>query len=191
MGWSRSAASRASPAPTALQPKPWHFTAEVSLELEVLGTTFLIEDRVLSPLLEPGCDLAIDRPVDEDALLSSGLYAGFRAHNQISFGLRLWPLLLLAQRGLHAREQRAQRLGWGWVSNAPDGRDRDRLHAAVLIPGDQANSSSWRTSTGQSPFSASGGIGLADHGEQPPCSHASLIECASTASVPPMAWRAS
>jgi hypothetical protein len=103
-----------------LQPRPWHFTAEVSLELEVFGTTFLIEDRVLSPLLERGWTWLQTGPVDEDALLSSGLYAGFRSHNQISFGLRRGRFSAWLSEDFTPGSNSHSTLGWGWVSNAPD-----------------------------------------------------------------------
>ncbi len=107
-------------APTALQPKPWHFTAEVSLELEFFGTTFLIEDRVLSPLLERGWTWLQTGPADEDALLSSGLYADFRSHNQISFGLRRGRFSVWLSEDFTPGSNSHSALGWGWVSNAPD-----------------------------------------------------------------------
>jgi len=103
---------------TALQPKRWHFTGEVSLEFEVFGSTFLIEDRILSPLLEPGW-----RPpsaVDQDALLSSGLYADFRSHNQISFGFRRGRFSMWLSEDFTPGANPNSVLTWMWVSNAPD-----------------------------------------------------------------------
>jgi uncharacterized protein DUF3187 len=107
-------------APTALQPKRWHFTAEASLELEVLGATLLIEDRVLSPLLAPGWNRVEDGAPDDDALLSSGLYADFRAHNQISFGLRRGPFSFWISEDFTPGRNSHSVLHWMWVSNAPD-----------------------------------------------------------------------
>jgi len=107
-------------APTALQPKPWHFTGEVSFELEFLGCTFLIEDRVLSPLLQPGWALNDSNPANDNALLSSGLYAGFRSHNQISFGFRRGRFSAWLSEDFTPGSNGHSVLGWAYVSNAPD-----------------------------------------------------------------------
>ncbi len=104
---------------TALQPKRWHFTGELSLEFEVLGSTLLIEDRVLSPLLEPGW-LRSGTAGGEDALLSSGLYADFRAHNQISFGFRRGRFSMWLSEDFTPGSNPNSALTWMWVSNAPD-----------------------------------------------------------------------
>ncbi|MGZ6125686.1 MAG: DUF3187 family protein [Myxococcales bacterium] len=106
-------------APTALQPKRWHFTGEISLELEFLGSTFLIEDRILSPLLQPGWV----RPAGsggDDELLSSGLYADFRAHNQISLGFRRGRFSIWLSEDFTPGSNPQSVLKWMWVSNAPD-----------------------------------------------------------------------
>ena len=105
--------------PSALQPKPWHFSAEASLEIEVAGMTLLIEDRVLSPLLQPGWSRQ-DGGADADALLSSGLYADFRPHNQISLGLRRGRLSTWLSEDFTPGRNAASVLKWAWVSNAPD-----------------------------------------------------------------------
>ena len=105
--------------PSALQPKPWHFSAEASLEIEVAGMTLLIEDRVLSPLLQPGWSRQ-DGAADADALLSSGLYADFRPHNQISLGLRRGRLSTWLSEDFTPGRNAASVLKWAWVSNAPD-----------------------------------------------------------------------
>ena len=106
-------------ASTALQPKPWHFTAEASLEVEVAGVTLLLEDRLLSPLLQPGWSRS-DGGADQDALLSSGLYADFRPHNQISFGLRRGRLSTWLSEDFTPGRNPASVVKWAWVSNAPD-----------------------------------------------------------------------
>jgi len=105
-------------APTALQPKEWHLTAEVSLELDVLGNTFLVEDRVLSPLLEPGWQsLAVG---NDDELLASGLYADFRSHNQLSLGFRRGRFSAWLSEDFTPGSNGHSVLHWLWVSNAPD-----------------------------------------------------------------------
>ena len=106
-------------APTLLQPKPWHWTGELSVELDFLGGTFLIEDRILSPLLQPGWSLS-DPSIDDDALLSSGLYADFRSHNQISFGYRRGRFSVWLSEDFTPGSNPRSVLKWMWVSNAPD-----------------------------------------------------------------------
>ena len=106
--------------PTALQPKTWHLTAELSFEAHVGGTTLLVEDRVLSPLLEPGWTRLTSGVGGDDALLSSGLYAGFRSHNQISFGLRRGRFSTWLSEDFTPGSNPHSVLHWMWVSNAPD-----------------------------------------------------------------------
>lgn len=105
-------------APTLMQPKPWHFTGEVSFELEIGGTTLIIEDRVLSPLLQPGWSRT--GTPDDDALLSSGLYADFRAHNQISLGLRWGRFTTFFSEDFTPGANPHSVLSWVYMSNAPD-----------------------------------------------------------------------
>jgi len=107
-------------APTALQPKPWHFTAEASVEFEIGGSTLLIEDRVLSPLLESGWSRYDSGPPNDDALLSSGLYADFRSHNQISIGLRRGRFSTFISEDFTPGHNAHSVISWMWVSNAPD-----------------------------------------------------------------------
>jgi hypothetical protein len=107
-------------APTLLQPKEWHFTAEISAELDVLGGTFLIEDRVLSPLLEPGWTRLDTGQGGDDSLLASGAYADFRSHNQISFGYRYGRFSVWLSEDFTPGSNPHSVLGWMWVSNAPD-----------------------------------------------------------------------
>ncbi|MGZ6142681.1 MAG: DUF3187 family protein [Myxococcales bacterium] len=107
-------------APTALQPKTWHLTSELSFEAHYDGTTLLVEDRVLSPLLEPGWTRLTSGVGGDDALLSSGLYAGFRAHNQISFGVRRGRFSTWLSEDFTPGPNPHSVLHWMWVSNAPD-----------------------------------------------------------------------
>jgi hypothetical protein len=107
-------------APTALQPKPWHFTAETSLEVEIGAFTLLVEDRVLSPLLQKGWSRVDGGDGTQDALLSSGLYADFRPHNQISIGLRRGRFSTWLSEDFTPGPNPASVLRWAWVSNAPD-----------------------------------------------------------------------
>jgi len=104
---------------TALQPKRWHFTGEISLELDLLGSTFLVEDRILSPLLQPGW-VPANAPGGEDELLSTGLFADFRAHNQISFGFRRGRFSFWLSEDFTPGSNPGSVITWMWVSNAPD-----------------------------------------------------------------------
>ena len=106
--------------PIALQPKPWHFFADLSLQLHLLPglLDFFLEDRVASPLLLPGWErLPL---LGDDGLLSSGLYAGFRAHNQVSFGLRWRELSLWLSEDFTPGTNPHSLLQILYVSNSPD-----------------------------------------------------------------------
>jgi hypothetical protein len=105
-------------APTLLQPAEWHLTAEASFEAQFGGTTLLFEDRCLSQLLEMGWDRV--GPPDDDALLSSGLYADFRAHNQISIGVRIGRFTIWMSEDFTPGPNPHSVLPFLWVSNAPD-----------------------------------------------------------------------
>jgi hypothetical protein len=105
-------------ASTALQPREWHFGAEISLAASWGATTFLVEDRVLSPLLQPGWS-RLDVGGD-DAFLSSGYYADFRSHNQISFAVRRGRFSAWLSEDFTPGSNDHSVLHWGWTSNAPD-----------------------------------------------------------------------
>ncbi len=106
-------------APTALQPKAWHLSFEASLEATLGSWTFLLEDRALSPLLEPGWQY-LPSPGGDDALLSTGLYADFRTHNQISLGVRRGRFSVWLSEDFTPGSNPHSVLKWLWVSNAPD-----------------------------------------------------------------------
>lgn len=106
--------------PALLQPRLLHLTAEASLEMTFGNWTFLVEDRCLSALLEGGWEYQQSGPDGNDALLSSGDYADFRAHNQISLGLRRGPFSFWASEDFTPGPNPASTLPILWVSNAPD-----------------------------------------------------------------------
>ncbi len=56
----------------------------------------------------------------KDALLSSGMYADFRAHNQISVGLRRGRFSTWISEDFTPGHNEASVMKWMWVSNAPD-----------------------------------------------------------------------
>lgn len=108
-GWSSSA---------ALAPKRLVGTLEASLEWEVGPVVLMVEDRVLSPLFLPGWDRTFFNSYD--GALSSGLYATFRAHNQLSFALRWGRFALWLAEDFTPGENRNSVLPFLYVSNAPD-----------------------------------------------------------------------
>jgi len=105
-------------APTLLQPAPWHFTAEISFEAQIGETTLLLESRVLSQLLAKGWDRTPQG--GDDALLSSGFYADFKAHNQVSIGVRRGAFLVWMSEDFTPGPNPHSTLKFLWVSNAPD-----------------------------------------------------------------------
>jgi Protein of unknown function (DUF3187) len=105
-------------ADTALQPREWHFGAEVSLAASWGATTFLLEDRILTPLLQQGW--AREEGGGDDAFLSSGSNADFRAHNQFSFAIRRGRFTLWLSEDFTPGSNDRSVLGWGFTSNAPD-----------------------------------------------------------------------
>ena len=105
-------------APTRLQPKPWHWSFEGSLALSFGETVVLIEDRCLSPLLPPGWQRLPGG--GDDGILSSGLYAGFRVHNQVSAGVRRGRFAVWASEDFTPGPNPHSTIQWIWVSNAPD-----------------------------------------------------------------------
>lgn len=107
-------------APTALQPRAWHYSFEASFEMRFGANTFLVEDRVLSPLLETGWTRAASGVGGDDAFLSSGYYADFRSHNQISFGYRRGRFSFWLSEDFTPGSNPHSVVPFLWVSNAPD-----------------------------------------------------------------------
>jgi hypothetical protein len=102
----------------SLQPKTWHFTAELSVAASWGKTTFLIEDRVLSPLFPAGWNR---EPANgDDGLLSSGAFADFRVHNQVSFAVRRGRFTVWFSEDFTPGPNPHSTLKWAWSSNAPD-----------------------------------------------------------------------
>jgi uncharacterized protein DUF3187 len=107
-------------APTALQPKDWHWTFEASFEARAGAVTLLLETRALSPLFGPGWNRVASGLSGDDALLSSGLYADFRVHNQLSFGARYGNFTLWLSEDFTPGPNPHSVQTWLWVDNAPD-----------------------------------------------------------------------
>jgi hypothetical protein len=102
----------------SLQPKTWHFTAELSVAASWGETTFLFEDRVLSPLFPAGWKRAPAH--GDDGLLSSGVFADFRVHNQLSFAVRRGRFTVWFSEDFTPGPNPSSTLKWAWSSNAPD-----------------------------------------------------------------------
>ena len=102
----------------ALQPAEWHWTFEASLAASLGRTTFLLEDRVVSPLLESGWSRVAWRGTD--GFLSSGLYAGFRAHNQVTFAIRYGRFTFWLSEDATPGSNSPSTLQFLYMSNAPD-----------------------------------------------------------------------
>jgi Protein of unknown function (DUF3187) len=104
--------------PCGLQPKTWHFTGEVSAAASWGQTTFLIEDRALSPLFPGGWSR--DPANGDDGLLASGYFADFRIHNQISFAIRRGRFTFWLSEDFTPGSNPRSTLNWAYSSNSPD-----------------------------------------------------------------------
>jgi hypothetical protein len=102
----------------ALQPKTYHSTAELSAVVGLWGWAFFVEDRVVSPLLMPGWDR--EEAAGNDGYLASPYAADFRAHNQLSFGLRRQGLSVWLSEDFTPGPNPRSNLKWLYNSNAPD-----------------------------------------------------------------------
>jgi len=103
----------------SLQPKTWHFTGEISAAASWGKTTFLIEDRALSPLFPGGWNR--NPPTNgDDGLLSSGFFADFRVHNQVTFAVRRGRFTVWLSEDFTPGPNPRSTLSWAWSSNAPD-----------------------------------------------------------------------
>ncbi len=104
--------------PIALQPRRFHAGADASLVLLAGSWSLAIEDRFLSPLLEPGWTL-LDSG-DDALFISSPVAALFRAHNQITVGLRRGRFTLALSEDFTPGPNPRGARTWFYSSNAPD-----------------------------------------------------------------------
>ncbi|MFL5428864.1 MAG: hypothetical protein ACJ79M_04540 [Myxococcales bacterium] len=102
----------------ALQPAEWHWAFEASLAASLGATTFLVEDRVVSPLLDSGWSRVAWH--GNDGILASGLYAGFRPHNQVTFAIRYGRFTLWLSEDATPGSNDVSTLPFLYMSNAPD-----------------------------------------------------------------------
>jgi hypothetical protein len=104
--------------PVALQPRRFHAGVDVSLVLLTGRWAFIIEDRVLSPLLESGWTV-LDGGNDS-VYISSPAGALFRTHNQFSVGLRRGSVTLALSEDFTPGPNPRGARKWFYNANAPD-----------------------------------------------------------------------
>lgn len=101
-----------------LQPRTWHYTAELSFAFRLGPVALLLEDRLDSTLFEGGWERV---PLNgNEGFLSSGYYGAFRPQNQISGGVRWGPLTLWLSEDFTPGYNPYQRQHWFYNSNTPD-----------------------------------------------------------------------
>ncbi len=100
-----------------LQPRLWHWSAELSLAARVWGLTFLLEDRVVSPLFEDGWNWVSEPGA---TLNASATYASLRTQNQISWGVRRGDFTFWMSEDWTPGSNPAAQIKWFYDSNAPD-----------------------------------------------------------------------
>ncbi len=105
------------PASFPLQPRIWHWSAELSLAARVWGFTLLLEDRVVSPLFEGGWAF-VTTPAG--SLNSSATYAVLRTQNQISWGVRRGGFTFWMCEDWTPGSNPTAQLRWFYDSNMPD-----------------------------------------------------------------------
>ena len=77
-----------------------------------------LEDRVVSTLLQPGWNRL--EANGDDGFLSSGYYAGFRSHNQITWGLRAGRLSFWLSEDFTPGSNSRSSIPFYYESNSPD-----------------------------------------------------------------------
>ncbi len=106
--------------PIALQPKRWHGTADASLVWTVGQgrVALLLEDRVATPLLEPGWQRL--EFGGDNGLIASAEFASFRAHNQVSAGVRWQGFSFWLSEDYTPGANPRSVVTFVYVSNSPD-----------------------------------------------------------------------
>ncbi len=105
------------PSSFPLQPRSWHWSAQLSLAARFWGITLLLEDRLLSPLFEDGWSFV---PSESGSLLSSATYGALRAQNQVSWGIRRGHLTFWFCEDWTPGSNPDARVHWFYNSNVPD-----------------------------------------------------------------------
>ncbi len=102
----------------ALQPRRLQTSAEVSAVATWAGWSLVLEDRLVSPLLEDGWQV-VDGG-DNDLFVSSAGAALLRWHNQIAVGLRRGGVTLAFGEDFTPGPNPRGSMRWFYNSNAPD-----------------------------------------------------------------------
>ena len=100
-----------------LQPRNFHWSADLSLVAHFSGVSLLLEDRLVSPLFEDGWSFV---PTPEGVITSSATYGVLRSHNQISWGVRWGHFTLWASEDWTPGSNPTARVHWFYDSNHPD-----------------------------------------------------------------------
>ncbi len=104
--------------PIELQPKRWHATGDLSLAFKLGAVELLLEDRLATPLLEPGWTRV--EFGGSNGLISSALNAAFRPHNQVSLGARWRGFTFWLSEDYTPGANPRSTITWVYVSNSPD-----------------------------------------------------------------------
>ncbi|GAC1606957.1 MAG: hypothetical protein NVS4B10_21720 [Myxococcales bacterium] len=115
-------------APVLLQVRPWHGTFELSAVFDLGPLQLILEDRLATPLLLPGWRRR--EAGGNNGFLSSGVAAGFRAHNQISWAIRRGPLSVWLSEDFTPGPNPRSVVSVYYESNSPD----VTVGAALTLP---------------------------------------------------------
>ncbi len=102
-----------------LQPRTFHAAGEVSVVLLAGSWAFVLEDRLVSPLFD-GSGWAVADGGSDDFYLASPAAALFRAHNQISGGIRYGRTTLSLSEDFTPGANPRGVAHWFYNSNEPD-----------------------------------------------------------------------
>jgi hypothetical protein len=105
------------PARSALQPRTWHGTAELSLVALAGGFAFALEDRVVTPAFSGGWQTVA--ATHREVIAGAG-FALLRTHNQITVGVRRGPATVFVSEDFTPGRPGHGTGGWFYSSNEPD-----------------------------------------------------------------------
>jgi hypothetical protein len=102
-----------------MQPARWHGSLDLSLVFLAGDWSVVLEDRLTSPIFEPGWSYVDAGPDGE--LQTSATYAATRTQNQVTLGVRWGPLTLwISEDYFLGWNPGAGPNSWFYNSNAPD-----------------------------------------------------------------------
>jgi len=107
------------PVPLAMQPRRWHGSFDLSLVFLAGDWSFVLEDRLTSPIFPGGW--AYVSGGEGEHLQSSATYAAVRTQNQVSLGVRWGPVAFwITEDYFLGWNPGAGPNSWFYNSNAPD-----------------------------------------------------------------------